>query len=226
MKLRSRARGFIITLLLLFLALGLFAAIGLGAYMLKLDAEVRAKFEGKRWAIPARVYARPLELYAGAPLTLKQVKQELQLLNYREQDVASPGTWQQNANEIKIHTRGFLFAEGAEKSQVLRLRFSANAITDVASTLRDSDGVVRLEPMVIGGIYPKQNEDRILIQLKDVSPHLIDALLATEDRAFYHHHGISLRGIARAIWVNATEGGLQQGEHLNATASKKLLFNQ
>lgn len=222
MKLRSRARGFIITLLLLFLALGLFAAIGLGAYMLKLDAEVRAKFEGKRWAIPARVYARPLELYAGAPLTLKQVKQELQLLNYREQDVASPGTWQQNANEIKIHTRGFLFAEGAEKSQVLRLRFSANAITDVASTLRDSDGVVRLEPMVIGGIYPKQNEDRILIQLKDVSPHLIDALLATEDRAFYHHHGISLRGIARAIWVNATEGGLQQG---GSTLTQQLVKN-
>ena len=33
--------------------------------LLFLDIHIRAQFEGKRWALPAKVYARPLELYAG-----------------------------------------------------------------------------------------------------------------------------------------------------------------
>jgi penicillin-binding protein 1B len=42
---------------------------GGGLYGVHLDKVVRAKFEGKRWALPARVYARPLELYVGRALT-------------------------------------------------------------------------------------------------------------------------------------------------------------
>lgn len=217
-----RSRGFILTALLLLLVGLLLAIVGLGLYVLKLDGTVRAKFEGKRWAIPARVYARPLELYSGAPLALKTVQQELRLLNYREQAVTGPGTWQVKGNELQVHTRGFAFADETESAQVLRLRFSGNQLAEVASTKPDGGGVVRLEPMVIGGIYPKQNEDRVLMQLTEAPPHLVDALLATEDRAFYRHHGISLRGIARAMWVNATAGGLHQG---GSTLTQQLVKN-
>lgn len=217
-----RSRGFILTALLLLLVIFLLATVGLGLYVLKLDSTVREKFEGKRWAIPARVYARPLDMYAGAPLAPSDVQEELRLLNYREQDTATPGSWQLKANELYIHTRGFAFGDGLEKSQVLRLRFNGNSLTDVASTLKGDSGVVRLEPMVIGGIYPKQNEDRVLMQLKEAPPHLIDALLATEDRSFYSHFGISVRGILRAVWVNTTAGGLHQG---GSTLTQQLVKN-
>lgn len=218
----TRTNGFIVTLLLLFLVGLLLAVSGMGLYVLKLDDVVRSKFEGKRWAIPARVYARPLEIYTGARLSLSQVKQELQLLHYREQSVASQGTWQQKGNELQIFTRGFSFPDATEKSQLLKIQFSGSSIGNVVSTVPDSDGIVRLEPMVIGGIYPKQNEDRVLMQLKEAPPYLVDALLATEDHSFYTHHGISFRGIARAIWVNTTEGGLQQG---GSTLTQQLVKN-
>ncbi len=39
---------------------GLVAVAGLAVY---LDAVVQEKFSGKRWTIPAKVYARPLELF-------------------------------------------------------------------------------------------------------------------------------------------------------------------
>lgn len=217
-----RERGFILTALLILLVITLLAIVGTGLYVLKLDSTVREKFEGKRWAIPARVYSRPLELYAGAPLALADVQEELRILNYRQQEPVSPGSWQQKGNELYVHTRGFAFGDGLENAQVLRLRFSGNSLADVASTLKSDRGVVRLEPLVIGGIYPKQNEDRVLIQMKDAPPHLVDALLATEDRAFYSHHGISLRGIARAVWVNATAGGLHQG---GSTLTQQLVKN-
>ncbi|MDQ8037539.1 MAG: penicillin-binding protein 1B [Pedobacter sp.] len=220
---RPRAsRGFILTALLLLLVVFLLVLVGGGMYVLKLDSTVREKFEGKRWAIPARVYARPLELYAGAPLSMADVQDELRILNYRQQDPAATGSWQEKGSELLVHTRGFAFGDGVESPQVLRLRFAGNSLTDVASTLQSDRGVVRLEPLVIGGIYPKQNEDRVLMQLKDAPPHLVEALLATEDRAFYSHHGISLRGIARAVWVNATAGGLHQG---GSTLTQQLVKN-
>jgi len=48
--------------------------------------------------------------------------------------------------------------------------------------------------------YFRQN--RIPIQLGDVPPGLIDAIIATEDRNFRDHYGLQLRGMARAFVVN------------------------
>ena len=45
-----------------------------------------------------------------------------------------------------------------------------------------------------------------LIDAKNVSPYLRDAVIATEDRRFYHHFGISPRGIASAIAINLKDG--------------------
>ena len=41
--------------------------------------------------------------------------------------------------------------------------------------------------------------------------HVVDAVLAIEDRRFYRHDGIDPRGIARAMWHNARAGGMEQG---------------
>src|SRR3990170_1809073 len=42
-------------------------------------------------------------------------------------------------------------------------------------------------------------ERRTLIPLREMPPYLVDALLAAEDRKFYHHWGIDLTGTARAL---------------------------
>ena len=42
-------------------------------YVIYLDFEVRSQFDGKKWSVPARVYARPLELYIGKPLSHEQM---------------------------------------------------------------------------------------------------------------------------------------------------------
>jgi len=219
---RVRSRGFILTTLLILLVLTLTGIIAFGLWLVRLDGVVKDRFEGKRWAIPARVYARPLELYSGAPLALRDVLDELRILTYREQATSSPGTWQQKGAELYVHTRGFQFSDGTEKAQVLRLRFSGNTLSDVASTIQNERGVVRLEPLAIGGIYPKHKEDRILMQLKEAPPLLVPALLATEDRSFYRHHGVSIRGILRAVWVNLTAGGWRQG---GSTLTQQLVKN-
>jgi penicillin-binding protein 1B len=218
-----RQGGRVLALLLVSLALLAVSGVALGFYALDLDKEVREKFEGKRWAIPAKVYARPLELYSGDALSEKDVLDELAILHYRPvAGTQTPGTFQVKGNQLFIHTRGFDFSDGPEKSQVLRLQFNGDQLADVASTVPGGKGLVRLEPLIIGGIYPKQNEDRVLMQLKDAPPYLIDTLLATEDRDFYNHHGVSVKGIARAMWVNVTHGQLKQG---GSTLTQQLVKN-
>lgn len=201
----------------------LLIAVGGGAYVMRLDGVVREKFEGKRWAIPARVYARPLVLAPGEALNPARLARELTLLNYRVQPGAEqPGSYQQAGDTWYVHTRGFAFSDERVPPQLLRLKLTDDHLATLASTLPTQGGSVRLEPMVIGGIYPTQNEDRILIQLKEAPPHLIDALLATEDQQFYNHIGISVRGILRAVWVNMTSGSVRQG---GSTLTQQLVKN-
>ncbi|MEL6062639.1 MULTISPECIES: PBP1A family penicillin-binding protein [unclassified Methylobacterium] len=45
----------------------------------------------------------------------------------------------------------------------------------------------------------------------DLPPHLAQAIVAIEDRRFYSHWGIDLRGLARAAWRNALGGGVREG---------------
>ncbi len=50
-------------------------------------------------------------------------------------------------------------------------------------------------------------EDRINVKYKDISKHVINALVATEDERFYDHSGIDARSLARAFLYLGSEGG-------------------
>jgi 1A family penicillin-binding protein len=45
----------------------------------------------------------------------------------------------------------------------------------------------------------------------DLPPHLAQAIVAIEDRRFYSHWGLDLRGLVRAAWRNVTGGGVREG---------------
>ena len=77
-------RGLFSTLFSLLLGGALLGLAGLGLYMVYLDGVIRAEFDQKRWALPAKVYARPLELFSTMPLSADAFAQELKLLSYRD----------------------------------------------------------------------------------------------------------------------------------------------
>ncbi len=62
------------------------------------------------------------------------------------------------------------------------------------------------------------------VRLADLPPYLPEAVLATEDRRFYDHFGLDLRGIARAIYVNLSSGELVQGGSTITQQVAKNLF--
>ena len=218
-------KGFLIGfLLLIILIVGM---IVLTLYVLKLDSTITSKFEGKRWNIPAKVFSQPLELYQGAELTDADLGSWLELLNYRSNEQYNrTGSYSKAGHDYFIHTRGFKYsANDVDEEQIIKLHLQNGEVSSIQSTKPNKLGIVRLEPVIIGGIYPDNNEDRLVVSIDDVPPTLIEALIATEDRGFYEHKGVSLRGIARAIYNNFSGKSMQGGSTITQQLIKNFYLN-
>ena len=221
----SQQRGVVFSGILLIVIIA--AMVLLALYLVKLDRTITTKFEGKRWDIPAKVYSQPLELYQGANVDTDTMKTWLELLNYQSNKAYDrTGTYHKSGNTYFIHTRGFTYsANDVDKEQVIKITIAGNKIESVQSTQPAKTGIIRLEPVNIGGIYPDSNEDRMVVTLDQVPQPLIDALIATEDRGFYEHKGVSIRGIARAVLNNFTGGPRQGGSTITQQLIKNFYLN-
>lgn len=188
----------------------LVSAVAVG-YLIYLDRTITGTFEGRRWSVPAAVYAEPLELYPGAALTASDIVTELLRLGYQSRSASQPGTYQRSTNHLRIHLRSFQFMERTRSAEKIDITFGSYRI----KAIEDSSGrgivLIRLDPAMIGSFFPSHGEDRIVLAPEQVPDLLEQTLKAVEDQNFDHHIGFDLRGIARAFWVNITSGELKQG---------------
>jgi penicillin-binding protein 1B len=201
---RQAQKGFaILALLLLVLAVVVVAV---------LDHRVTKQFEGRRWTLPARVYAQPLELYVGQPLSAARFAQELNRLGYIAQGAAArPGTYRRKGDRIDLYVREFRFSDERQPAQQLRIGFDGGAIAELGTLQGVDVPVIRLDPLLIGSIFPIHGEDRIVVSPDEVPPLLPAALKAVEDRKFDTHHGVDPLAILRALVTNVRAGQVEQG---------------
>ncbi|MFV0476864.1 MAG: penicillin-binding protein 1B [Parahaliea sp.] len=206
----------------LLLKLIISAALAFALVMIYLDARITATFTDKMWEVPAKVYARPLELFVGARLAAEDLVYELEVLGYRKVDaVRQPGQVRRQGNSFTIYTRGFDFVGEREVARQIELVLGNGRITRLKSGRGDID-LMRLDPVRIGGIYPSHGEDRILVRLDEVPDTLRQGLLAVEDQNFYHHWGFSISGILRAAFNNLRSGSVVAG---GSTITQQLVKN-
>ncbi len=219
-KRRKKGTGFFTNLfyLLLFcvITLGLVGLLGVWILGKQLDKEYQlgdGALDGVLWELPSRVYARPLELYVSKRLTLANLITELGYLNYKSDSrLSKPGTYAVNDNQVLIYKNGFHFWDNKEPEKLIRITLSDDKITELMDMNELTDiAITRLEPLLIGSIYPKNGQDRILISLEETPPVLVDTILATEDRRFYSHPGLDFKGLVRAIVQGIKKGRLSQG---------------
>jgi len=157
----------------------LLALLAVAAFALYLDFRVRDEFEGRRFALPARVYARALELYPGSRLAPEALEQELKLLGYRAGlESGQSGRYERRGDEFELVTRPFTFWDGAQEARRLRVSFR----NDRVSAVGDEQGAeIKLA--------------RLDARRATLAPDLDDprANLATPFRGHRFHHGAQVR---------------------------------
>ena len=195
------------------LALGLLLGVGVPVLWI-LDKQVRSEFEQLAWQVPTRVYARPLRLEPGVRLDAATLELELAAAGYRKDGGGDlPGTYSRDGARFHIGTRAFTDLDGPVPAQRLAVVLSAGKVGTVTDRRAQRRlGSARLDPARIATLYGGNvQEERRLVQLKEVPPLLVTGLQAVEDRNFKHHHGVDPWGVLRAMWVNVREGELEQG---------------
>ncbi|MBV1904766.1 MAG: penicillin-binding protein 1B [Pseudomonadales bacterium] len=185
-------------------------------YLIYLDDQITGTFKGRLWSIPARVYAQPLELYAGAQIQADELALELGRLGYLRGVPTHPGSYSRaftaEGQKFDIHLRAFQFADGYREAINISLLISSAQIKSLHAAANNTNtALIRLEAPVIGSIFPSHGEDRIILAPADVPELLTQSLIAVEDHNFLTHKGFDPVGILRAAWVNLRAGEIKQG---------------
>ena len=209
--------------------------LGLGALVLFLGGlgfsaytylVVTRKFESSRkWDLPSRIYSDATPIVPGQAIPRSVLEPKLNYLGYHEVEgtIDQPGEYRYTEDDLEIYLQDFRYPDIDFHGMPVKVEMSGNVVRritrmDDGSTVRG----VRLEPELITSIFDEVMEDRLPVPIESVPQHVVDAIVATEDRAFFEHEGVSLRGITRAAFTDLKKGTLHAG---GSTLTQQLVKN-
>jgi penicillin-binding protein 1B len=160
---------------------------------------------GEVFTRTAGIYAAPKQLRVNETISQADVIALLKRAGYVEktqQADGSRGRYSVNGATLDIEPSSASSVDGAKQFQSVRVQFSGSGKS--ISSLTDLEGRgslqrVWLEPELISSVTGTERAKRKVIGFSDLPPHLVKAITVTEDRSFFEHYGVNIRGIIRAF---------------------------
>jgi penicillin-binding protein 1B len=177
----------------------------LGYYYYIFSERVDRLISGEIFTRSAGVYTAPKDLRVGANLSADELVKRLQRAGYVERAAQADdarGRYAVSGASVDIEPGQNAIVDGQRLFPRVRVTFG-RAGKGVAA-LSDLDSKTKLEraliePEQISFVTGSDRQKRRIIGFQDIPPHLVKAITVTEDRTFFEHYGINLRGIARAL---------------------------
>jgi penicillin-binding protein 1B len=198
------------------------------SYYNQLENEVVARFSGKRWNIPSRIYSDSVLIYPGQDLKDLGFFERLARLNYHPVDPGKVSTrgeysFDKKRGKLDVFLHSFAYPYRNFGGQVVDIALKGDSIVSMQdSGTHQPIYSIELEPELISGIFEGEWEQRRLVRLGQIPPTMVNAILAAEDHRFYEHHGIDLIRTIKAGYIDFTSGHVRQG---GSTLTQQLMKN-
>jgi penicillin-binding protein 1B len=187
-------------LLLTVLAVSVFAY-----YWVVFSARIDNLLRGEVFTRSAGIYAAPKQIRPGQSISEEEMLAYLKRAGYVEraqQADSARGRYAVNGDTIEIDPGADSVVDNARPIQALRVEFARGGKYISYITQKDNGAHLdraQLEPELISSVTGRERAKRRVIGFNDVPTDLRNAIVVTEDRSFFEHHGVNIRGIIRAL---------------------------
>lgn len=161
--------------------------------------------KGEVFTRSAGIYAAPKQLHVGQAISQDQLLELLKSAGYVEkahQADKARGRYSVNNGAVEIEPSDSNVVDGQRQFQHVRIQFARTG--KAVSGISDLDTNAKLdkawlEPQLISSVTGRDRAKRKIVGYNDLPSHLVKAIVVTEDRSFFEHYGVNLRGILRAL---------------------------
>ncbi|HEY3025812.1 MAG TPA: PBP1A family penicillin-binding protein [Pyrinomonadaceae bacterium] len=174
-------------------------------YWMILSRRIDNLLSGEVFTRSAGIYAAPKQLRPGQNISEEDLVAYLKRAGYVEQGQqgeSARGRYVVNGPSLDIVPGEDATVDGAHSFPRLRVQFARTGKAISSITNADGNGHLdraQIEPELISSVTGRERAKRKVIGFNDLPPHLIKAITVTEDRSFFEHYGVNIRGIVRAF---------------------------
>jgi len=165
------------------------------------------------------LYAAPRVLQTGQKLSREKLVAALRRAGYLESKASDVWSGSFTVSDAAIDIRPGRASK--KEFELVRVSFSGDQIAELRG-----DGVAldsfTLEPEILSNDLSSKGGQREILSYDEIPPVMVHAILAIEDRRFFEHSGVDVKGLGRALLRNAVDEQLGQG---GSTITQQLVKN-
>ncbi|MBI4472500.1 MAG: transglycosylase domain-containing protein [Acidobacteria bacterium] len=196
----------------LVLAVSIFFFIGTSATVLYFynyySRIIDRRLSGEVFKNTAKIYAAPYRIYPGQKVTLEQIVARLQRAGFEEQDKApsDDGYYEIAGNKLTINP---------SVGDAMRIEFQKNSLSRIVKLKGNQVEESWLPAELVTNLFDETRQKRRIVEFKELPPHLVNALVASEDRRFFNHWGLDPVRLTGAI----IDYGIRDRERIEGTST-------